>query len=214
MSNSIFFINHIFNNPLQYIKGVGPKKAELLSNLGYNSVKELIFHIPTHYIDRRKITALNQAKSGQILSQIVTIDAILPKNRNQKITKILCKNQTGSISLIFFHLNKSALLSWKVGDQIAISGKVDWNYGSLQMLHPDVMVPHFKAEQSFIIEPVYPASLQLNSKSIASVIKEILKVLPLLPEWLPLDLKKNCSYLHGMKQLTLFITLKMMLISK
>ncbi|MDJ1406832.1 MAG: hypothetical protein MRQ13_00250 [Candidatus Midichloria sp.] len=191
MNNSIFFINHIFNNPLQYVKGVGPKKAELLSNLGYNSVKELIFHILTHYIDRRKITALNQAKSGQILSQIVTIEAILPKNRGQKITKILCQNQTGSITLIFFHINKSALSSWKVSNKIAISGKVDWNYGDLQMLHPDIIVPASKAEQSFTIELVYPASLRLSLKSITSVIKEILKVLPLLPKWIPLDLKEK-----------------------
>ncbi|CAK6546497.1 MAG: ATP-dependent DNA helicase RecG [Candidatus Midichloria mitochondrii] len=191
MNNSVFFINRVFNNPLQYIKGVGPKKAELLSDLGYNSVRELIFRVPTHYIDRRKITALDQAESGQILSQIVTIEVMLPKNRGQKITKILCQNQTGSITLIFFHINKSALSSWKVGDKIAISGKVDWNYGNLQMLHPDIMVPASKAEQSFTIEPVYPASLRLSSKSIASVIKEILKVLPLLPEWIPLDLKEK-----------------------
>ena len=183
------FVNHILKSPLQYLKGVGPQKSSVLKNLGFFYVKDLILNLPIHYIDRRKIIPLNQIKSGELLSQIVKIDAIFFKTRGKKSIEILCSNQTGSITLIFFNIYKRFLDSWKVGDKVAISGKAKWHYGEMQMIHPDIMVQYSRASEVFIIEPVYSASIRMSSKIIRSIIKTILTSLPILPEWLPDDLK-------------------------
>ena len=185
------FINHILNNSLQYLKGVGPQRSNILKNLGFIYIKDLILHLPISYVDRRKIIPINQVKSGEILNQIVRINAIFPKTRGAKSIKISCNNQTGSITLIFFNIYKNFFDKWKIGDKIAISGKVEWNYGELQMIHPDIMVQHYSAVEAFTIEPIYPASKRLTSKSIRSIIKTILSSLPILSEWLPADLKKK-----------------------
>jgi ATP-dependent DNA helicase RecG len=188
MSQATHFIRHILNNELQYIKGVGPNKAEAFKALGYTKIKELILHIPIQYVDRRKTTDLKNAISHSLLSQIVTIDKIVPKNSTTKITKIICSDSTYNISLIFFNISKAVLVQFEVGQKIIISGKVSFNHGELQMMHPDVIAPFYKADSILTIDPIYPATTRMNSKSIAKTIQEILKILPTIPEWLPQDI--------------------------
>jgi hypothetical protein len=53
------------------------------------------------------------------------------------------------------------------------------------MMHPDIVAPHYQAADMLKIEPVYPASTRMNSRSIAKTINEILRVLPEVTEWLP-----------------------------
>ena len=53
------------NRPLISLKGIGPKRAELLAERGLHTLLDLLLFTPIRYEDRRKVTVLSEAKEGQ-----------------------------------------------------------------------------------------------------------------------------------------------------
>ena len=51
--------------PVQFVKGVGPKRAEQLERLGINTVEDLLYHIPFRYQDRREILKIRDLRTGE-----------------------------------------------------------------------------------------------------------------------------------------------------
>ena len=51
--------------PVQYVKGVGPKRAEQLARLGISTVEDLLYHVPFRYQDRREIRKIRDLIGGQ-----------------------------------------------------------------------------------------------------------------------------------------------------
>ena len=51
--------------PVQYVKGVGPRRAEQLARLGINTVEDLLYHIPFRYQDRRELRTIRDLATGE-----------------------------------------------------------------------------------------------------------------------------------------------------
>ena len=50
--------------PIQYLKGVGPKRAGQLGSLGIKTIEDLLYHLPFRYEDRREVRKLSEAALG------------------------------------------------------------------------------------------------------------------------------------------------------
>jgi ATP-dependent DNA helicase RecG len=130
---------------VQYLKTVGPKRADSFSKIGIKTNRDLLFYFPTRYLDRS--TILNSIKVVQyvvngyigevtIVGQVIDLE-IHYYNRKQ-VFKLQMKDSTGFFECVWFQGAKYFNDSFKVGDYLAISAKpVLTKYGHLQFVHPD-----------------------------------------------------------------------------
>ena len=63
------------NSPLQYIKGVGPRRAELLAKFGMREVRDILFYFPRHYLDRTNIVPVAKLKQDEPATIIGVVKA-------------------------------------------------------------------------------------------------------------------------------------------
>ena len=135
--------NHIAEDPLltplQYLKGVGPKRAELLAKLDLQTVFDLLWHAPRDYLDLtdlRVITALEPDKVQTVRGRVVDCDSRqLSRGRTMTVTLLECTG--GYLRGLWF--NQPWMFSkMRVAGQVLFSGKPKLSQGRWEMSHPRV----------------------------------------------------------------------------
>lgn len=110
---------------IQYVKGIGPKKAYKLNKLGIFTLKDLLFYFPRQFEDRnnlKKIAQLQNDEKATIKAVIVSVNTTNPK-KGMTLTKIDIKDETGYAKLAFFNQPHIKNL-YKCGDTVLVFGKV------------------------------------------------------------------------------------------
>jgi ATP-dependent DNA helicase RecG len=177
--------------PATSLPGVGPKVGKLLDKLLGESdrgarVVDLLFHLPTGTIDRRRRAKIAEAP----LDQIVMIEAQVvehraPPPRARAPYKVLVEDETGDVLLVFFLANPAWIeKSLPVGARRFISGKLELWDGHRQMVHPDRVVDAEGLATMHLVEPVYGLTEGLAPRALAKFIGGALARLPKLPDWL------------------------------
>lgn len=95
------------NLPIQYLKGVGPKKANLLKKIGIETVKEALYYLPSQYEDRRNKKSIFEIKPGEIITaegSVVQINEIRTKT-NLSIIEAIISDGTGFLKAKWFNQN-------------------------------------------------------------------------------------------------------------
>lgn len=96
---------NILKQDIQYIRGVGPKKAYILKRLNINTIEDMIWHMPRDYEDRRNIKKIINLRSGEKTTFYGYIrgeaDVSKPK-KNLSLIKFNVKDETGNIEVVFF----------------------------------------------------------------------------------------------------------------
>lgn len=148
----------------------------------------MLFHLPTSLLDRSFSCPLSSAPEGVIATFVVTVEEHVPPpvgRRGRRPYRIVCSNDTGTITLIFYHSDTRYLQqSLPVGTRRVISGHTERFDYKLQMTHPDVIAPPEKLSEVQQIEPVYPLTLGLTNRRVAKIIHQALDATPELPEWI------------------------------
>ncbi len=121
---------------LQYIKGIGPKRAEVLAQFGIHSLFDLLNFYPRRYIDRSKIIPLDQLQPDQEVTVIGKIEATGVRRFRRPIFYIVISDETGIMEAVWFNSANYFKKLFKVGEWISLSGKVHF-YRGFQMQHPD-----------------------------------------------------------------------------
>jgi len=177
--------------PLSVLPGVGPKIAKLLGGLVGSqpdreaTVADLLFHIPGSVIDRRHRPGIAYSENGDVVTLDVTIDRHMPGPRHGKAPyKILASDETGTIAFVFFHPRRDWLEKmFPEGEQRIVSGKVEWFHDRPQMVHPDYVLKADEIASMPPLEPIYPMTGGLATKTLLKAMHGALERLPDLPEW-------------------------------
>src|ERR1700741_3741536 len=121
--------NHSLDFPVQYIKGIGPRRAAALAYKGIQTVRDLLYYFPYDYLDLSKVESIgnlrrhnNSGKWISVIGKVETFD-ILGRPPKQRFVIIL-GDETGTIQLVFFRSIKYFKSAFSVGERLAISGKV------------------------------------------------------------------------------------------
>ncbi|MEP4703727.1 MAG: ATP-dependent DNA helicase RecG [Hyphomicrobiales bacterium] len=180
--------------PATTLDGIGPKLAKILEKLFpalrvdlEPRVLDLILHMPSGMVDRRQQPGIANAEPGQIVTLKVKIDEHRPPPRGNKRVpyKISVHDETGDLTLIFFHAHGDYLAKqMPIGDMRYISGKVDDFGGMPQMTHPDHIVNEEQFKKLPLIEPIYPMTAGLSPKTFGKALRQGLGLVPPLPEWI------------------------------
>jgi len=173
------------------LPGVGSKLAPLIEKLCGPHLVDLLWHFPAGLVDRRYRPTIAQAEAGRVATLTVTVTAHRKPPNRRVPWRVICKDDTGTMSLNFFHGGAYLERNFPLNKQVIVSGKLDSFRGELQMSHPDYAVPPERAAEIPDLETVYPLTEGLGAKSLRKMINAALQKMPLLPEWQDADLVKR-----------------------
>lgn len=177
-------------NPLfaetEALKGVGTALAKPLAKLGLTRVIDLLFHLPTGVVERRRIDRLDPADAGR--GVIVTLTATEYRGSSSPRAPFRVRAVDGEgnvVSLVYFGGGGGwARKQFPLGEPRVVAGRLDLYGEALQMVHPDQVVPVEEAAEIVEREPVYPLSAGITSRRIALLVAQALERVPSLPEWI------------------------------
>ena len=178
---------------VQYLKGIGPKKAKLLARLGIVTVHDLLTDVPRAYEDQSVQTPISQLIVGEQATFSGTIANVTEKKagrRNMMILTALVGDGTGFVQVTWFNqpFLKPRL---KTGRRVLVTGRPAFAYGGRGQLAVSQIHSYEFLEDSesgaahLAILPVYAAVDGLNQKFFRTVLRTLLDQLPELPEVLP-----------------------------
>lgn len=172
--------------PLSILPGVGPRNAKLLEKLaGGPKVLDLLWHKPVDFVDRRFSGGVAQVQNGRIVTLTLTVGKHSPAKRKGLPYRVVCHDDTGGISLVFFHAKKDWLVKQlPEGEKVIVSGRVEYFQGQPQIVHPDAIGKISERGLIERIEPVYPLTQGITNKILNKVMASALGMVPVLPEWL------------------------------
>lgn len=190
---------NILDSPIEYLKGVGPKKGELLrKELGIHIFKDLLQHFPFRHIDKSQVTPIREVTPFSTYVQVsgkITDLEMLGEKRKKRLVATL-SDGTGTIDLVWF-----AGISWikktlRIGGEYLVFGKVSFFNGLPQIAHPEMEDKTQKnAEGKSYLDPVYSSTEKLNrrglgGRALAKLTKALFEKVPaqVLAENLPADL--------------------------
>ncbi len=195
---------------VQFLKGVGPKRAAALAERGINTVRDLLYYFPYDYLDLSNVEQVGNlrkhANSGKWVSVIgqVRSSGVVGRRPRERCIVILA-DSSGSVQLVFFrgaHYFKNA---FSPGEQLAVSGKVT-NFGKrLQFIHPAIDRLSGNPDEDFLhtagIVPKYGSSeemkdVKLNIKGLRRIMKGTVdEYAGLVEEALPSEILRRNRFL-------------------
>ncbi|WP_375648133.1 ATP-dependent DNA helicase RecG [Bartonella sp. MU70NMGDW] len=191
-------------NSIRTLSGITPKTYGLLTKLlNVNPTQreatliDLLQLMPHSVIDRRMRPSIACVKEGDTVTLEIIIDQHQPPPRghNKIPYRVIAHDQTGKINLVFFHAQPLWLKKQlPEGKKVTVSGKVEWFNGQFSMAHPDYIAPSEQSNQIPLIEPVYPSTAGLAAKTLRRTIQNALDFIPLLPEWIDENVKKQQNF--------------------
>lgn len=167
------------------LKGVGPQVAKPLDKLGLTRIRDLAYHLPERFVDRRAVANLDEASVGeQIVVALTAREHRASSGRGPY--RVLADDAIGNIvALTYFgRASYSAKKQFPVGEKRWVSGRLDQFGQMLQIVHPDHVAEESGAALGTLCEPVYALSEGLTQPKIAGLVQQALEHLPDLPEWI------------------------------
>ena len=186
------------NKEIQFVKGIGPKRAEKLHKLNIFTLKDLIYYFPRQYEDRSKVKKINQLENEEkvtIKGVITRMDSYSPK-KGMNIIRMDMRDNTGYIKLSFFNQEYIKRV-FKSGDSIVVFGKVKIENNFKEFVPIEIEHYSSKPQSNCKIEPVYPLTYGLSNKELQGIIRSVLtkeefKVKEYLPTYI-LEKYKLCG---------------------
>lgn len=151
-------------------------------------IRDLLFHLPSQMIDRRRTVLPNPQEEKALVSMLVEVETHHAprggRGGRKPPYRVVCSYPNGTVTLIFFHADRNYMERLlPIGEKRGISGVVEWYDGMLQMPHPDVIVTGEKFESLLKQEAVYPLTAGLTQRRLNGWIQKALEKLPVMNEW-------------------------------
>lgn len=177
-------LTHI--TPIEYLKGVGPLKADVLKKeLQIFTIGDLLHYYPFRYNDRtqyHKIRQLNtDMYAAQVLGRLIGLQEVGEKRAKRLVGQF--KDETGSIELVWFQSISFLQKSLQVGKVYVLYGKPSEFNGHLSITHPEMepYQPHVQQIGNLTLQPIYSSTeklkkFNLESKGIQKLVQQALEI--------------------------------------
>ncbi|MFO0398624.1 MAG: ATP-dependent DNA helicase RecG [Sphingobacteriia bacterium] len=180
---------------IMYLKGVGPKRAELLfAELGIRTYWDLLQHYPRRHVDRSQVRSIaSLQEEGEAVSLIGHLEQLEIVQAGRKRLQATLADGSGRLQLSWFEGVRYLSQRYKLGDEVALFGKVSFYKGQPQLVHPE-MEPLKDEEHGTLntlkIVPIYPGTEKLkraglDSRGLRRLVYQLLLQAPDIPDPLP-----------------------------
>ncbi|OYT73728.1 MAG: ATP-dependent DNA helicase RecG [Armatimonadetes bacterium JP3_11] len=184
---------------VQYLKGVGPKLAQVLSKLNIYTLGDLLFHLPRRYEDRRHFRKIAHARSGEAITvagKLVTVDNVKVRN-NMTLTKAYLDDGSGVLELVWYNQPYMKDTLSKLRNSVIVAyGVVKESPYGLQMETPEWEdLPDGADPDSLLsvnrIVPIYPLTEGIRQKRMRQILYNAVQYAHLAPEILPHSVRER-----------------------
>jgi ATP-dependent DNA helicase RecG len=195
------------STPVQYVKGIGPRLAEILAAKGIHTVDDLLHYLPFRYEDRLNPRTIAELRAGEMATVIAEVRTSgLFRTRKMPIFQMTAGQGRTRLRCIWF--NGTYLRDkFQPGQMVALYGRVEEKSGELQLMQPQFEIlgeaegeaADQKAAASLEIGrivPIYETAGQgrLTSRWFRRTIHRTLETLPPdLPEAIPSAIRKRLN---------------------
>jgi len=185
----------VLSNGIQYLPGVGPRRAELLNKeLNIKTFGDLLYHFPYKYIDRTKFYKINEIRSNipyiQVRGQIISLHTIGARHKKRLVAEFT--DGTGIIELVWFQGINWIKDSLKKEVEYIAFGKPGRYGHQINIIHPELEeAGKYESQISSSLQAYYGTTEKLKKSYITSrTIQKLVTTLfekykPDIPETLP-----------------------------
>ena len=168
------------------LPGVGPRNRALFERVaGGGRVIDLLWHLPTGLVDRRRRPTIATAVPGEVVTIAGVVDSHQPGATRRQPYRVLLRDESGFLTLTFFHAREDWLgRVLPVGETRIVSGRLELFQERPQITHPDYILAPEEAAALPDLEPLYPLTQGLTQKRLRHTIEAALARVPELPEWI------------------------------
>ena len=187
-------MSSILDQDIQFLPSVGPKTKEILSKeLGIRSYGDLLEYYPYKYVDRSKIFHISELTSDmpfvQLKGKILSYEEVDIGKRNKMLVAHFSDGY-GVVDLVWFRSAQYIIKSYKVGIEYIVFGKPSAYNGRFQFAHPDIDDASKLQISEMGMQPFYGLTENMKkrgytSRSIERITRNLVSILPPLPETLP-----------------------------
>ncbi len=179
------------DTPVQFLKGVGPRRSQLLSRLGISTLEDLLYHLPHDYFERSSLVPLRTVRVGQqvtVRGWLLDLQSRRIRGGRTLVSGVL-HDEGVTLSLQWFNA------AWverdlRVGEELVVSGEVVSYRGRPQIVNP----AYERADQDGELqagrpEPRYPLTAGLRQRSLRTLVRRAWEAVadeledPLPDEW-------------------------------
>lgn len=186
--------------PVQFLKGVGERRAEQLAQQGLVTVEDLLYLVPNRYEDRRTIETSDTLDSGAYASLEGTVRSVdwVHSRYGKPYVEVVCQDR-GGLFLCRWFSARFLLDVLQSGQVLLIYGKIRKRKGQTVLQHPDYEIlaqpgGEPEAPETGLL-PVYPAGESLTQKFLRSIVAHALDgFLHEVEDILDADLLKSLEY--------------------
>ena len=154
--------------PISNLKGVGSRRETVLNDHGISTIHDLLYYFPRRHLDRTTISPIRNFTKGDVVTLIGKVETFGEKfTRRGKMFQVIVSDETGLLTLTWFNGVRYIKNLFKIGDKLAIHGKVDY-YGGFTITHPefDKLEKDDDPVSTGKVIPLYPLTQELKSSGL------------------------------------------------
>ncbi len=174
------------NKDIQFLKGVGEKRAEIFRKKGIKTVGDLLYFFPRAHEDRTKIKQISDTEAGETVCLSITVFSPVRDTRirrNMMISSMVVFDDSGTITVVWYN-NKYVKEQFHTDEKYILYGKISERRGKKEIINP---IFEKADSQRFTgkIVPLYPLTEGLTQKVVQSVMENAIKEAGRLEEYIP-----------------------------
>ncbi len=195
------------SQPLQFVRGVGPRRAADLERVGLRTVEDLLLRFPLRYEDRAGLTPIAALRPGQTATVVgdVLSSGIRPTRRPSfRLFEVVIRDPSGAVRAIF--PNQAFLKDvFHPQQQVVLYGPLEYRSGGLQFTNPEYEIVRGEVDDSTSpqedahihtgrLVPIYEKVGSLTTRMQRSLMHQVIGTLPEdLPDPLPASVREGLS---------------------
>jgi ATP-dependent DNA helicase RecG len=172
----------VLTQPIQFLKGVGPNRAQMLRRLGIETIGDALFLLPRRYEDRTNLKPIRSLEVGtqETFEGTILVSGSSRTGRGRRLYEIIVGDATGTMRCLWFQFHEAYMRQrYRTGQRVIVTGEIRINPYSghrKEVHHPDLEIIDTDEREPLHmgrIVPVYPATEGLHQKTLRTVIKRI-----------------------------------------
>ncbi|MFN2457429.1 MAG: ATP-dependent DNA helicase RecG [Chitinophagaceae bacterium] len=198
---------NILSHPIEYLKGVGPQRADLLKKeLSIFTFNDLLHHFPYRHIDKSKILKIGElnilTEYAQVQGRLITYETVGEKTSRRLIAYL--KDESGILELTWFKSISWIEKTLQKGELYLAFGRCSFYMGKPQIVHPELeLVKKEVSAPKYLLEPVYSTTEKLKARGLGArqlgkMVQTLLQIVTDkdLPENLPDAIINKAKIIH------------------
>lgn len=173
---------NVLTQSIQFLKGVGPARAQMLRRLGIETIGDALALLPRRYDDRTNLKPIRSLQVGtqETFEGTILVSGSSRTGRGRRLYEMIVGDATGTMRCLWFQFHEAYMRQrYRTGQHVIVTGEVRINAYSGQrkeVHHPDLELIEADEHEPLHtgrMVPVYPATEGLHQKTLRTVIKRI-----------------------------------------